>query len=158
MPLNALSLTAEALHGEPWRLWTGHLVHYDLEHLLFNTIAMLAPLLLLRRRQWTAVAVWAVTAAPLISIAILAAVPNVEYRGGSAVVVGLWVLAPLMNRDRVGAAVMLPATLLKLAVEMLTPLRLTNVSVPALPLAHAAGALLGLAGAAVILARHQSSA
>lgn len=57
------------------------------------------PLLLLRRRQWIAVTIWAAAAAPLISIAILAAVPNIEYRGASALVVGLWILAPLINDD-----------------------------------------------------------
>jgi rhombotail lipoprotein len=145
----ALALTPDALR-EPWRLWTAHLVHYDFEHLLCNAIALMAPLLLLRRQQRTAVALWAAVAAPCISIAILAAVPNVEYRGASALVVGLWILAPLANQDRGVSAVMLACMMLKLAVEALTPFRLTGVSVPALPLAHAAGAIAGLLGVPIV--------
>jgi rhombotail lipoprotein len=146
----ALALTPEALRGEPWRLWTAHLVHYDFAHLFFNAIALVAPLLLLRRQQWRAVALWAALAAPCISIAIIAAVPNVEYRGGSALVVGVWILAPLANQDRSVSALILACIMLKLALEALTPFHLTSVSVPALPLAHAAGALAGLLGLPIV--------
>ena len=136
--MTAFALTADALHGEPWRLWTGHLAHYDLEHVLVNALAALPPLLLLRheRRRWRWVILWAATAAPLISLAILAGAPGVEYRGASAIVIGLWVLAP--------ARVLLVAAFVKLCIESLTPVHFTGVSVPPLVLAHWAGAIAGL--------------
>ena len=144
--MNAFALTADALHGEPWRLWSGHLVHYDLEHLLINVIAAGPPLLLLRRGQWLKTILWAVMAAPPISLAVLAAVPGGEYRGASAIVVGLWILVPLTTRRSAASMVILTAAVFKVTMEMLTPVNITGVSVPPLPLAHLAGAVAGVVG------------
>ena len=47
--MESLSLTSAALHGEPWRLWTGHAVHYDFRHLALDGVATLPPIALMYR-------------------------------------------------------------------------------------------------------------
>jgi hypothetical protein len=204
--VESLSLTSAALHGEPWRLWTGHAVHYDLRHLLLDSVAALPPLALMGRphpplrgtlsrkrerdlareallcrthpplrgtarepsprvsgervvltlseakgkdrvrgvRTWWLLS-WAFVVAPLISIAILLTTPNVEYRGMSALVVGLWILVPLhCIRERgVFAAALLILCITRLAFEAFTPFRLGFTPIPPLFLAHWSGALAG---------------
>ena len=180
--MESLSLTSAALHGEPWRLWTGHAVHYDFRHLALDGIATLPPIALMyrphpplrgtlsRKRErdlardpsprvsgervaegrvrgvdtWWLVA-WAFIVAPLISIVILLTTPNVEYRGMSALVVGLWILVPLQFiHDRsLAAAALLILCITKLALEATTPFRLGFTPTPPLFLAHWSGALAG---------------
>jgi hypothetical protein len=88
---------------------------------------------------------WAFIVAPLISIVILLTTPNVEYRGMSALVVGLWILVPLQFiRERgVFAAALLILCITKLALEATTPFRLGFTPTPPLFLAHWSGALVG---------------
>ncbi len=71
------SLTSAALHGQPWRLWTGHIVHYGPSHFFPDSIALVPPLLLLPPTQRMRTIVWGLVLAPLISIPILIAVPPV---------------------------------------------------------------------------------
>jgi membrane associated rhomboid family serine protease len=148
------SLTSTALHGEPWRLWTGHIVHYGPSHFFPDSIALVPPLLLLAPKHRLRTIVWGLALAPLISLAILAAVPGVEYRGSSALAVTIWVLAPLLyfNRhpysdQRVQSApayVLLTFCTLKLILETFTSFRLGFTDVPPLPLAHWLGAIAGV--------------
>lgn len=147
--LNAWALTAEALRVEVWRLWTGHLVHYDINHLLLNVVAALPPLFVMPSRDRRGVALWALVAAPVISVVILMSSFGSEYRGSSALVVGLWAFAGLTSRS-VPATLMLLAALLKVSVEMMTPLHLGMIAVAPLPIAHLAGAAAGLAWALVM--------
>jgi hypothetical protein len=180
--VESLSLTAAALHGQPWRLWTGHAVHYDFRHVLLDAVAALPPLALMGRphpplrgtpprtrardlarepsprvsgervaegrvrgvHTWWLLS-WAFVVAPLISIAILLTTPNVEYRGMSALVVGLWILVPLhFIRERgVFAAALLILCITKIAFEAFTPFRLGFTPIPPLFLAHWSGALAG---------------
>jgi rhomboid family GlyGly-CTERM serine protease len=142
--LDRWSLTAAALHGEPWRLWTGHLAHWGAAHLVLDAVAAVPPLLLLRARDGWRYGLWAIVAAPLISLGILATTPGVVYRGVSAIVVGLWVLVPLRERGARGA-ILLALCLAKLAIEMATPVRLGLAEVASLPIAHLLGALTGAA-------------
>jgi rhomboid family GlyGly-CTERM serine protease len=72
------------LSGQWWRLWTGHLVHFGLQHALFDAIVLFAGASLLERelgprrllRQLLLVA-------PLIALALLAVPGLDEYRGAS---------------------------------------------------------------------------
>jgi hypothetical protein len=141
--LDPWSLTAAALHGEPWRLWTGHLAHWGAGHLVVDAIAAVPPLLLLRGRDRWRYVMWAIAAAPLISLGILATTPGVVYRGISAIVVGLWVLVPLREGGARGA-ILLGLCLVKLGIEMATPVRLGLAEVAPLPVAHLLGALSGV--------------
>ena len=125
------SLTIAALHGEPWRLWTGHIAHWDARHFVLDALAAVPPLMMLRKR----VLLWCIAAAPLISLVILAVHPNVAYRGMSALVVGLWALT--------GNRAMLALVLAKLIVESIVPLHF--VGVPPMPLAHWAGFWIAVA-------------
>jgi rhomboid family GlyGly-CTERM serine protease len=71
--------------GQWWRLWTGHLVHFGLQHALFDAIVLYAGASLLEReigrvrllRQLLLVS-------PLISLALLAVPDLIAYRGASA--------------------------------------------------------------------------
>ena len=148
------SLTSAALHGEPWRLWTGHIAHWGPSHFFPDSLAMIPPLLLLAPRHRLRTIVWALAIAPLISLAILAAVPRVEYRGSSALAVTMWVLAPLLyfNRHPYSDARVPPAAadgllgfcLVKLLLETFTSFRLGFTDVPSLPIAHWFGAVAGV--------------
>jgi rhomboid family GlyGly-CTERM serine protease len=82
----ALDWEREAiLGGEWWRLWTGHLVHFGLQHALFDAIVVYAGASLLEReigrprllRQL-------LLTAPLVSLALLAVPDLIAYRGASA--------------------------------------------------------------------------
>jgi len=143
--METLSLTSAALHGEPWRLWTGHAVHYDFRHLMLDSIAALPPVVLLRSSDRWRVIPWAFIVAPLISIVILLTTPNVEYRGMSALVIGLWILVPLqfIHERSLAAAALLILCITKLALEAFTPFRLGFTPIPPLFLAHWSGALAG---------------
>ena len=133
------SLTSAALHGEPWRLWTGQFFP--------ETLAMVPPLLLIAPKHRLRTIGWGLAIAPLISLALLAAIPNVEYRGSSALAMTIWILGPLLyfNRhpysdQRVASA---PAyLLLTFCVGKL--LFATFTDVPPLPIARSFGAVAGV--------------
>lgn len=90
--------------GELWRLWSGHWVHFSTSHLLWNLAVLLAagawlehvrPGLLLRHT---------LVAAPLISLAILAAEPGLQTYGGlSGLATGVVVLLGLHQLRSPGA-------------------------------------------------------
>lgn len=145
-------LTADALR-EPWRLWTGHLAHYGWEHAAANAVALAVPLILLpaamRRRAILALGV----IAPLLSLALLPGLGGGEYRGASGLACAVWALAGLHLAGRRESApvglVLLGGLGLKLAAEAaLGACFLVRAEGwQALPAAHLAGALLGLAWA-----------
>lgn len=142
----SLALTGAALHGEWWRLWSGHLAHYSLGHALLNAAAAVPPLVITRQRWklfW-----WAVAAAPLISIALLFTEPALHYRGASALVLGGWFvagLASLRTSMRGFAIALLALASLKVVGEIfgLIP---WSVGVPSSLAAHLFGAIAGVAG------------
>jgi len=82
------TLTSAALHGQPWRLWTAHIFP--------GSLALVPPLLLLHPKERMRTLVWGSVIAPLISIAMLACIPNLEFRGSSALAVTIWILTPLL--------------------------------------------------------------
>ncbi|HEY0591226.1 MAG TPA: rhomboid family intramembrane serine protease [Thermoanaerobaculia bacterium] len=147
-----LALTGAALGGEPWRLWTGHLVHWGMEHLALNLVAMLPPLLLLRRREAGRIALWLLAAAPLVSVPILLS-GVAAYRGASGLVVGFWCAAALALQrrgDPVPALAFLGLVAAKVSLEASGAALFPHDGYFVVPLAHQAGALLGLAiGSAV---------
>lgn len=90
------SLDPAAL-AQPWRLFTGHLAHWSLGHLLSNVLAGLVPWLLMdgaeRRRSRLGLALLA----PLLSLALLPALGEAPYRGASGLVCALWAWAGLVR-------------------------------------------------------------
>lgn len=98
--------------GQLWRLFGGHLVHWNLTHLLLN-LAGISVWALLCARPWSALR-WlgnGAGVALVISVGMLLAWPETQrYAGLSGVLHGLFVLglAPLaLRRDRVAAVCLL---------------------------------------------------
>jgi membrane associated rhomboid family serine protease len=158
------ALTAAALRGEWWRLWTGHFVHYDIAHLTTNAIAALGPLALVewpsRRRLLLTIPI----IAPALSLLLLAFARFDEYRGASGLALALWVGAALTlaraggpavwdtreasvvratARDRQTGYALLFIVAAKLAAEAAGAGHVWH-GVAALPLAHVAGSLAGV--------------
>jgi rhomboid family GlyGly-CTERM serine protease len=142
------ALTATA-RGEVWRLWTGHLVHYDVAHLVTNAIAIAVPLSLVDRRSRRAILLAMTLIAPAISVVLLAGAHFDEYRGASGLALAVWVTSALSllgthsARDRKTGAALLVLVVAKLAAEM-AGLGHVWEGVAPLPLAHVAGSIAGL--------------
>jgi membrane associated rhomboid family serine protease len=141
------SLTSAALHGEPWRLWTAYLVHDGPSHFFPDSLALVPPLLLLHPKHRMRTIVWALAIGPLISLALLATVPAIEYRGSSALAVTIWILGPLLYFNRhpysdrrvpaMPAYVLLGFCIAKLILE-------TSHGVTPIVVAHGIGALAAI--------------
>jgi rhomboid family GlyGly-CTERM serine protease len=72
------------LGGQWWRLWTGHLVHFGLQHALLDAIVLFAGASLLERERGTRRLLrQLLLAAPLIALGLLAVPGLEEYRGAS---------------------------------------------------------------------------
>lgn len=148
--MDALALTAEALR-EPWRLWTGHLIHFGWAHALPNALACAVPLLLLSPRDRAPALARLFLLAPLLSLLLLPGLGGGQYRGASGLACALWALAglALIQRRESAAtgALLLGGLALKVATEAAlgTPLLARAAGWQALPLAHFGGSLLGLA-------------
>lgn len=147
--MDAFALTAEALR-EPWRLWTGHLVHFGWEHALANAIALAVPWILAERGDRRRLALSMVLIPPLLSLLLMPSLAGAEYRGASGLVCGFWALVGLrltVRRESLSfGLLMLGGLALKLGAETALgrgfPLHLEGWQT--LPAAHVWGALLGL--------------
>ena len=83
----SLAFEREALCSEQWwRMWTGHLVHFGLEHALGDAaVVFVCGAFLERRIGARRLVPRLLLAAPLISLVLLLAAPGMlEYRGASA--------------------------------------------------------------------------
>jgi rhomboid family GlyGly-CTERM serine protease len=149
MNAELFALTPHAAHGEVWRLWTGHLVHYDLRHLLTNAIAIAIPLALADRGSRRSILLSITLLAPAISLVLLACAHFDEYRGASALALAIWVASALSllraqtASDRHTGAALITLAIGKLAFETAGAGHLWTEVAP-LPLAHAAGAVAGM--------------
>lgn len=144
--------------GEAWRLWTGHLVHYGVNHAFVNALAAAGLFIVVRpeRGVWLGAAV----CLPLLGGAILWLEPGLAYyRGASGAVVWLGVQAWCRvwrgcPTQRGGLLVLATALVAKLIWESWPGAgAVTSASLPeGVGLAwsaHLAGAVLGLAWAGV---------
>ncbi len=147
--MTPFELTDAALQ-EPWRLWTGHFTHWSFEHAAVNLGACMLPLVLLTqqdRRKLLCDLPWLL---PLSSLLLLPFLAGRPYRGASELACLLWVAAafPLACAGRrLEAGVLGVGALLKAAAELamgIHPLA-SGPGWEGLPMAHAAGAALGLA-------------
>ena len=149
MTAGEFALTAAALRGEWWRLWTGHLVHYDLAHLITNAVAIAVPLALVNlRERWRLLLAMPIIA-PALSVLLLACAHFDEYRGASGLAMAVWTGAGLIlsrsgaARDRRTGYALLVIAAAKLVSEAAGTGHVWN-AVAALPLAHIAGSLAGI--------------
>ncbi|MDI1248591.1 MAG: rhombosortase [Lacunisphaera sp.] len=89
------------LHGEWWRLWTGHWVHFSASHLAWNLAVLLGAGACLERRHPGLLLVFTVIAAPLISLTLMLGEPAMQTYGGlSGLATGAVVLLALTELDR----------------------------------------------------------
>jgi membrane associated rhomboid family serine protease len=150
--MDAFALTAEALR-EPWRLWTGHLVHFGGGHALANDVALAVPWILAAARDRRRLALAMLILPPLLSLLLLPSLGGGAYRGASGLACALWALAGLrLAARRESLAVgqlMLGGLACKLAAEAAlgTAFLVQPEGWSTLPVAHLWGALLGLAAA-----------
>jgi rhomboid family GlyGly-CTERM serine protease len=145
------------LHGELWRLWTGHLVHFSASHagadgLALVALGLLAEPLIGSRRYARVLAGGAVA----ISLGLLALAPGLhEYRGASALAVLSAVLGGVLAWRRYPASrPMLCCAALALASKTLWEAFAHTAAFTDLPAgvevawqAHLLGALLGVLAA-----------
>lgn len=147
--MDALALSVEALR-EPWRLWTGHLVHFGWEHGLTNTLALAVPAILLRRQDRGRLLLATLVIAPLLSLALLPGLGDGQYRGASGLACALWAWVGLRLATRreslAPGLLMLGGLAFKLSLESALGVCFLadHPSWQTLPPAHAWGALLGL--------------
>ncbi len=106
------------VQGQWWRLWSGHLLHLDLSHALLNLCALAVIVLLAwRQRMLAELAVAALVAMPLLSLALLWLDPRLDwYAGLSGLLHGLLVVV-LVRRGDMLAMVLLLLLVAKLACE-----------------------------------------
>lgn len=156
-PLGGLYLSDAAWAEGAWHtLWTGHLMHYGIEHFAWDALMFTSLALLLWREERWRLWAWVLIAAPVISLTVFTMHPALsEYRGLSALDTMLFVryclgsLFLLSGWQRWCFAV-LPVVGLaaKITLEFLFGSTFfvgdMGPGVVPLPSAHLAGALLGL--------------
>lgn len=150
--MDAFALTAEALR-EPWRLWTGHLVHFGWGHALANAVALAVPWILAAPRDRRRLILAVLVLPPLLSLLLLPSLGGGEYRGASGLACACWALVGLRlaleEAPSTLGRVMLVGLLLKLAAETVFGggVMLRPEGWSTLPAAHLWGAGLGLLAA-----------
>lgn len=141
-------------HGEWWRLWTGHWVHFSASHLGWNLVVLLAVGTWLENLRPGLLFRFTLLAAPLISLAFVALAPDMRQYGGlSGLATGVVTLLALVqlrcNRgDRVRWLAVLLLVTTKIVLETCRDQALfSNLSagIHQSTLAHATGASLALA-------------
>lgn len=147
---------AAVIRGELWRLFTGHLVHFDRSHLLWDAAAFAALASLLRTLSWPRWLVLLLGSSLAISVGILVLPPHFGfYRGLSGLDSALFAAAlalrwrnARLNRDRPTAlllAILATLFLAKCGYEISAHAAIfdrTALYLPA-PAAHLIGALIG---------------
>jgi rhomboid family GlyGly-CTERM serine protease len=93
------------LHGEWWRLWTGHWVHFSTSHLAWNLAVLLGTGAWLERLQPGWLLRFTLLAAPVLSLIMLLGEPALQAYGGlSGLATGAVVLLALTQLTREGEA------------------------------------------------------
>jgi rhomboid family GlyGly-CTERM serine protease len=152
---------ASVLDGEVWRLLTGHLVHADGSHLLWNVLGLVLVFALFTgeysAREWLAITLGSTAA---IDLGFLALEPQIAwYVGLSGVLHGLMAagLAAWLRVRRdpltVSVAVLFIAKLVWEHLRGPLPFTAETLTVPVVHEAHSYGAIGGLLCAIVMLAR-----
>lgn len=153
------------LAGQLWRCWTGHLVHFSLPHALVDVaVLFLVTGILEREAGWRAAALMLLSGAPLISLGLLVAVPDLRiYEGASGISMLAGVAAGCFlwraaRRLRLVLGALAAGALLKMWLDSAGALPAFASLPEGIRVAwqvHAMGAALGALFAAVLLARSQ---
>ncbi len=155
LPSSALDWQPSRAPQEPWRWWSAAFVHWTPRHLAANLagVLVLAVFGLAAAVPWSAVRAW-LLAWPLTHLALTVEPALVHYGGLSGVLhAGVAAAAwPLVRHGRGVRRALGAAVLAGLAVKVLAERPWAGATVampewdfPVAPLAHAAGALAGLA-------------
>ena len=148
-----LELARGELLGAPWRLASAHLVHYSFQHWLMDALAFLVLALACGTRAPRRTLATLALAAPAISLAVLAFLPDLErYRGLSGLdsalfglCLGLELRASRSPRILLAGALFLAKLAFELASGQALFVDGAALGFTPVPLAHALGALVGLA-------------
>jgi rhomboid family GlyGly-CTERM serine protease len=147
---------AAILHGEVWRLVTGHFVHWSFAHLAWDLLAfIILGAICARRRGLFAIVV--IGTALIVSLFLLVACPEVaQYRGLSAIDSALWIWSVfIIGERRVGLALTLLSLFLgKLMIESAGGALFVD-GITVLPVVHLVGAAAGFCAS---VAEHKMTA
>ncbi|MCL7714705.1 rhombosortase [Stenotrophomonas mori] len=141
---DALLLDRDGLaQGQAWRLWSGHLLHLDATHAALNLAALLVIVAVAaRQRIVPEIGVGAVAGMPVISLALMALQPTLQwYAGMSGLLHGVLVIV-LLRRGGAVAAGLLLLLAFKLAWEAAAGGPWRDIAV--VTLAHRLGAAWGV--------------
>jgi rhomboid family GlyGly-CTERM serine protease len=146
---------AAILRGEWWRLWTGHWVHFSGSHLIWNLVVLVGAGTWLERLRPGLLIRYALAAAPMISLGLLAFSPAMGAYGGlSGLATGVVVLLALAQIEKHPAErgwwlALLALTAGKIAIDAVAGTsRFSRFDFPHIQLsalAHGLGAALALA-------------
>jgi rhomboid family GlyGly-CTERM serine protease len=147
-----LELDRALLVRQPWRLWTGHFVHWSGDHLLWDVLVFVALGAVAERRSRGRCALVLAAGALTIAVAVVLGPAVSVYRGLSGVdsaLLGLVLATRLSDpRLRFGAALTLLLFAGKVAFELASSEALFvrgSPGVEVVPLAHVVGLVTGLA-------------
>lgn len=136
------------VNGEWWRLLAAHVVHLDIQHLLFNLAGLLLLWLLFvwdfSARRWSLILLTSMLA---VDAGLWWGSPQVLwYVGASGALHGLWAAGGFAQWRRVTSPTLLPlvALLFKLMIEHWRSGSVVAVGLPVVPQAHCYGALGGM--------------
>ena len=146
---------AAILHGEVWRLVTGHFSHWSSSHLAWDLLAFVILGTICERRRGVFVAV-VIATAWIVSLFLLVACPEVTmYRGLSAIDSALWIWAVfIIGERRVSLALALLSLFIGKVMIESTGMALFVDGVTILPVIHLLGGAIGFCGS---VAEHRSS-
>jgi rhomboid family GlyGly-CTERM serine protease len=154
---------ADIFAGQVWRMWTGHLVHFNANHLLWD-LAVFLPAGVWLERTTPSLARWFYALAPLaISALLLTLEPTLSYYAGlSGLATGVLVLLALvqLRRDTAGPRWSWAGVLLLVAAKVVVELRAHaplvvrfDPGVRTVPLAHIGGIACALIAALLVALR-----
>lgn len=152
MPGESMQFDRDAIAaGEIWRLWTGQLCHWSILHLVGNLAAIAALTMIAGKpmQRWLALLP---LAAPLLSLALLNLLPELQAYRGLSGLVSMLVVGVAMDGGIIGRVTAL-AWAAKLGFDAYsgTPSPLLPAGITTTWQAHLAGLLLGVAAAAGFL-------
>jgi rhomboid family GlyGly-CTERM serine protease len=154
---------AEIFTGQVWRMWTGHLVHFNSSHLLWDLAVFLPAGVWLEQTNPGPTRWFYFLTPPAISALLIAGEPTLAYYAGlSGLATGVLVLLALveLRRDSAGPRWFWPGVLLLVAVKVVLELRepaplivRLGSGVRTVPLAHLGGIACALIAALFVALR-----
>jgi rhomboid family GlyGly-CTERM serine protease len=146
---------ASILHGEVWRLWTGNVVHFRVNHLLWNLAVFVPAGIWIERLEPRQARTLLIGTPLLIGLAVLLLDPSLQrYAGLSGAASGLLVLLALRQLEGGGSARWIWWTVLLLVVVKVTVelvgeraifAQFDDMAIRVVPLAHVVGILAAVA-------------